>query len=341
MKIEVKPFGVTSYGVPISEYILSGENGISASLISYGAAVRSVILPNGKDVVLGFDRIEDYEAHDKYMGATIGRCANRIAKGIFRLNGKEYKLAQNSGSNHLHGGVCGFDKKAWHGEIKNNTVVFSACSEDGEEGYPGKLEVRVVYQLNGNALDIDYSAVSDADTVVNLTNHAYFNLDGHNSGRIENHLIKINADQFTEIGENGCSNGNISNVAGTCFDFRNYKRIGRDIDSNSEQIRFAGGYDHNFVLKDVYSDEMNEAAAVISGDVKLTVYTDQCGIHFYSGNYLDEKVDGKDHSKYHKRSGFVLEAQNWPDAVNHSSFPDAVLKKGEVYHRKVIYQFEF
>lgn len=341
MKAEIKPFGETSFGDLVFEYVLSEENGISVSIISYGAAVRSVILPSGKDIVLGFDSISDYESHDKYMGATVGRCANRIAKGTFRLNGKLYKLTVNNSPNHLHGGVRGFDKKVWHGEIKDNTVVFSVRSEDEEEGYPGNLEVKAVYKLDGNALEIDYYAVSDADTVVNLANHTYFNLDGHNSGSIENHLIKINTDRFTEIDENGCSNGNISSVADTCFDFRNYNKIGQNIDTNSEQIRFANGYDHNFVLKDVYSDEIKKAAEAISSDVKLTVYTDQCGVHFYSGNYLDEQVCGKGDSEYHKRSGFALETQNWPDAVNHSNFPDAVLKKGELYHRKTIYRFEF
>lgn len=341
MKIETKLFGKTALGKTVFEYVMSEENGITVKLISYGAAVRSIILPNGKDIVLGFDSIDGYECHDKYMGAIVGRCANRIGKGRFMLNGKEYNLAVNNGPNHLHGGIIGFDKKVWRGVINDNSVEFFLNAENGEEGYPGNLNVKVIYKLNDNRLDIDYYAVSDLDTVVNITNHTYFNLNGHQNGSIENHLLNIYADEFTEIDEYGCSTGKISSVQDTCFDFRVGKAIGKDIDANCEQIRFGPGYDHNFILKKVYNDVLKKGAEVKSGDVKLTVYTDQTGVHFYSGNYLDEQVHGKGNTVYHKRSGFALETQNWPDAINHKNFPNAVLKKGEIYHRKTIFEFEY
>lgn len=338
MNIQTNPFGVTAAGETVFEFILSEKNGITVSLISYGAAIRSIILPDGRDIVLGFDCIDDYEQHDKYMGATIGRCANRIGKGCFLLNKKEYNLAVNNGPNHLHGGIVGFDKKVWHGEVQDNSVVFSLVSKDGEEGYPGKLDVSVIYKLEENRLSIDCFAVSDSDTVVNISNHTYFNLNGHQNGDIEGHFLKINADKFTEIDENGCSSGAVADVLNTVFDFRDGKEIGKDINSDCEQVRYAAGFDHNFVLKEKYSGKLKMAAEAISGGVKLTVYTDQTGVHFYSGNYLDGVVHGKGDAEYQKRSGFALETQNWPDAINHADFPSVVLKKGEKYHRKTIFE---
>jgi len=341
MQIVTKPFGETAQGQPVYEYVLSEENGITVSIISYGATVRSIILPDGKDIVLGFDKIADYERHDKYMGATIGRCANRIGNGRFILNGNEYKLAINNGPNHLHGGINGFDKKVWNGGVKNNSVELSICSKDGEEGYPGNLKVKAVYKLTESKLEIDYYAVSDSDTIVNITNHTYFNLNGHNGDNVENHVMKIFADEFNDIDGDGCSSGKISSVSNTCFDFREGKEIGKDINDDCEQIKFGAGFDHNFILKKEYSSMIKKAAMVKSNDVELTVYTDQNGIHFYSGNYLDGKVLGKEGTKYEKSSGFALETQNWPDSINHSNFPNAVLKKGDLYYRKTIFNIEY
>ena len=252
MRIEVKPFGKTAKGEEVKEFILENRNGTVLSLISYGAAIKGLKLPNGLDVVLGYDTIEGYEKDDKYMGAIAGRCANRISGGKFILNGKEYSLAVNDGPNHLHGGNIGFDKKVWDSRTEEDAVIFSLVSEDMEEGYPGKLEVEVSYRLsNNNEVVIDYHAVSDADTIVNLTNHSYFNLGANGA---EDHYITINADEYTEIDENGCSNGKVSSVYGTPFDFTKPKKVGQDINADCEQLINAKGYDHNFVFKKDYDE---------------------------------------------------------------------------------------
>ncbi len=337
MKSEIKPFGKTRRGEDVFEYILENGCGTRLSLISYGAAIRGLRLPNGRDIILGYDTIEDYEAQDKYMGAIAGRCANRISSGRFKLNGREYTLAVNNGPNHLHGGIAGFDKRVWKGGISGECVKFTLFSKNMEEGYPGNLSVRVKYTLTeDNEVIIDYFALGDDDTVVNLTNHSYFNLNG--GGTIENHRLTIYADEFTEIDENGCSNGRIAPVEGTPLDFRTAKEIGRDINTDCEQLKNAGGYDHNFILKRSHSPELKQAAVAVSGGVTLEVWTDQPGMHFYSGNYLDGAVPGKGGAPYEKRYGFALETQDWPDAVNNANFPSAVLKKGEEYRRRTIFK---
>ncbi len=340
MKTDVRLFGISSGKEEVYEYIMENDWGMKVSVISYGAAVRSIVLPDGRDIVLGFDSIEDYEKHDKYMGAVVGRCANRISKGRFLLGGKIYNLAVNNGPNHLHGGLCGFDKKVWKGGFKDNSVEFTLFSPDMEEGYPGNLSIRVRYTLKEDGrLEIEYFALSDKDTVVNITNHTYFNLSG--KGTIEDHLMKIYADSYTEIDENGCSNGRVSKVEGTPLDFRSEKEIGRDINSDFEQIRFASGYDHNYILKTKHSDELVEAAEASADGVYLEVLTTQPGVHFYSGNFLDGEVPGKGGKAYEKRSGFALETQDWPDAVNNRDFPSVVLKKGEEYRRKTVWKIRF
>ena len=337
MNYEIKPFGVTKGGEEVQEFVLENDNGLKISAISYGAALRSIVLSAGWDIVLGFDTIEDYERHDKYMGAIVGRCANRISNGSFVLNGKDYVLAVNNGPNHLHGGIEGFDKKVWKGVLRDNHIEFSNFSPDGEEGYPGNLSARVTYTLTeDNEIVIDYFALCDEDTVVNLTNHTYFNLDGN--GNILNHVLQIPADEFTEIDENGCSNGKIAGVDGTPFDFREPKRIGSDIDADCEQIKNAQGYDHNYILKHRNDDKVNLAARLSSGDTTLEVWTDQPGVHVYTGNFLDDVVPGKNGVCYDKRSGIAIETQNWPDAVNNDGFPTSILKRGEVYRRKTVFR---
>lgn len=337
MKIEIRPFGKTSAGEEVQEYVLENRNGTVLSLISYGAAIKSLCLPNGKDVVLGYDSIENYEKQDKYMGAIIGRCANRISDGKFSIDGKEYNLAVNDGPNHLHGGIKGFDKKVWNGRVEDDSVVFTIVSKDMEEGYPGNLEVEVKYTFtNNNEVVIDYKAVSDADTVVNLTNHSYFNLSGEDT--IENHYMIIYADEYTQLDESGCSNGNVVSVYGTPFDFTRIKKIGEEIEADCEQIRNANGYDHNFVFKKDHSEDIIKTASAICGDVTLDVWTNQPGMHFYTGNFLDGVVPGKNGEIYGKRKGFAVETQDWPDAVNHDGFPSTILKKGEIYKRRTVFK---
>lgn len=337
MKTDVRFFGTASTGEDVYEYIMENDGGLRLSVISYGAAVRSLTLPDGRDIVLGFDTLEGYEKHDKYMGAVVGRCANRISGGRFKLNGGIYELAVNNGPNHLHGGIKGFDKKIWAGGFKKDSLEFTAFSPDMEEGYPGNLSVRVRYTLTEDGrVETEYFALCDKDTVVNLTNHTYFDLTG--SKGIEGHSMKIFADSYTEIDENGCSNGRVSRVEGTPMDFREGKLIGEDIDSDFQQMRFASGYDHNYILKTKYSPDVVKAAEAEAEGVKLEVFTDQCGVHFYSGNFLDGDVPGKGGRAYRKRSGFALETQCWPDAVNNEMFPSPVVKKGEEYRRKTVWK---
>lgn len=335
--MKTERFGLTKSGEEVAEYILENKNGIKLSLISYGAAIRSVVLPDGTDIVLGFDTVEGYENHDKYMGAVIGRCANRIKGGRFRLNGSEYTLAVNNGTNHLHGGEKGFDKKVWKGFADSDSVTFTLFSPDMEEGYPGDLNVTVKYTLSeDNEIIILYSALSTEDTIVNLTNHTYFNLDGH--GSVEEHMLAIYADEFTAIDETGCSDGSILSVDKTPMDFRNKKKIGTDIEADFKQTAYAGGYDHNFILKHSFSDEIKKAASAENGKVTLEVWTDQPGVHFYSGNFLDGTDIGKNGVKYEKRGGFALETQDWPDAVNHDGFPSPILKRGNHYRSTTIFK---
>ncbi|MCD8036357.1 MAG: galactose mutarotase, partial [Clostridiales bacterium] len=337
MKTDTKLFGKTNRGEDVYEYTIINERDTKLSIISYGAAIRSLSLKDGRDIILGYDTMEDYEVQDKYMGAIAGRCANRISEGRFELNEREYFLAVNDGPNHLHGGKVGFDKRLWRGGFKDGSLEFTLFSENMEEGYPGNLNIRVKYTLTDyDEVFIDYFAVSDTDTVVNLTNHSYFNLNG--GGTIENHRMTIYADEFTEIDENGCSNGKIAKVEGTPLDFRTAKEIGLDIDKDCVQLKNAGGYDHNFILKKNHSMEVKKAAEAEADGIKLEVWTDQCGMHFYSGNYLDGVVKGKGGASYEKRYGFALETQDWPDAVNHRNFPSAVLKRGEEYRRRTIFK---
>ncbi|GFI62088.1 aldose 1-epimerase [Clostridiales bacterium] len=337
MKSEIKSFGKTSSGEEVFEYILENKMGARLALISYGAAIKSLCLKNGRDVVLGYDSIAGYESDDKYMGAIAGRCANRICGGRFALNGKEYKLAVNNGLNHLHGGIVGFDKKIWNGNINGNSVQFKLISPNMDEGYPGEVRVMVKYTFTeNNEVEIEYSAISDQDTIINLTNHTYFNLNG--GGTIENHIMTIYAQSFTEINESGCSSGVISPVERTPLDFRKPKRIGQDIDADYVQLKYASGYDHNFVLKGSYDRRVQKAAYVESGDTTLEVWTDQTGMHFYSGNFLDGAIKGKKGADYKRRYGFALETQDWPDAINHENFPNVIIKKGEEYRRKTIFK---
>ncbi|MGI0105747.1 aldose epimerase family protein [Salinimicrobium sp. WS361] len=343
----MEEYGTTPNGENVEQYTLKNESGMEVKIITYGGRITSLTAPdangNYEDVVLGFDSLEQYLEDNPFFGALIGRFGNRIANGKFSLDGEEYTLAQNDGQNHLHGGEKGFDKVVWTVEEADSTSLkLSYVSEDMEEGYPGRLETVVTYTLNDdNSLDVDYEATTDKKTVLNLTQHAYFNLSGDFSNTILDHEIEINADQYLPVTENLIPTGELRDVANTPFDFREPKQIGKDIDANNEQLQRAGGYDHNWVLNE-QDGGMRFAASAYhpeSGRM-LEVHTTEPGIQFYSGNFLDGSLplqygDGN----YEKRSGFCLETQHYPDSPNQENFPSVVLEPGETYATKTTFKF--
>jgi aldose 1-epimerase len=342
-------FGKTSAGENVDLYTLRNVNGVEAKITNYGGIVVSLKVPdrNGKfdDVVLGFKDFEGYLKNDPYFGALIGRYGNRIAKGRFTLNGVEYKLAVNNGENHLHGGIKGFDKVVWTGsESKTKAgpaVVLTYLSKDGEEGYPGNLQVRVVYTLtNNNELKIDYSATTDKDTVINLTHHSYFNLAGEGNGDILNHLLTINANRFVPTDAGSIPTGELRSVAGTPFDFLKPTAIGARINQDDEQLKLGNGYDHTFVINGRPGTLRLAATASepASGRV-MQVWTTEPGVQFYTGNFLNGTLTGKSGKVYQRRFGFCLETQHFPDSPNHPSFPTTTLKKGATYKSTTIYKF--
>jgi aldose 1-epimerase len=348
-KVKKESFGQTPGGQPVDIYTLTNTHGSEAKITTYGGILTSLRVPDrdGKldDVVLGFDNLDAYLKGHPWFGALIGRYGNRIAKGRFTLNGVEYKLATNNGDNHLHGGVKGFDKVVWNAKplkVPNGVALeLTYLSKDGEEGYPGNLSVKVVYTLtNANELKLDYSATTDKDTIVNLTNHAYFNLAGAGSGDILNHRLYINASRFTPIDSGSIPTGELRSVRGTPFDFTRLTAIGARINADDEQLKFGSGYDHNFVLNGTMG-VMRLAARVYepsSGRV-LEVLTTEPGLQFYSGNFLDGTLTGKGGKVYQHRYGFCLESQHFPDSPNKSNFPSTVLRKGARYHTMTIYRF--
>ena len=330
--VKKDPYGRTPAGEAVDIYTLTNAAGLEARVITYGATVVSLKSPDkaGKkaDVLLGFDGLEGYLQEQPYMGAIVGRYGNRIAKGQFALNGKTYKLAVNNGPNALHGGLRGFDKRVWAAVAKADAVVLKYSSANGEEGYPGKLDVTVTYTLtNSNELRIDYHALADQDTVANLTNHAYFNLSGEPT--ILNHLVKLEADRFTPVDANLIPTGEIRSVAGTPFDFRRETLVGTRINAKDEQITFGKGYDHNWVLNGSPGTlrKIAEVHSPLSGRL-LTVSSTEPGVQFYTGNFLDGSLTGKSGRKYIQRSGLCLETQHYPNSPNQPTFPSTVVKKG-------------
>lgn len=327
------------------ECVRLNAEGIQVTAIPYGAAVQSILLtlPSGEklDVVLGFDTLEEYKNSSLFFGATIGRIANRIGGAAFRLNGKEYPVAKNDGENHLHGGLAGFDKKNW--EITGRTdcsAVFSLTSPDGEEGYPGNLKVSVSFSVDDTrALRIVYEAVPDADTVINLTNHSYFNLNGHDSGNAMNHLLQLNADRTTENGPGCLPTGRILPVDGTPFDFREKKALAPGLASGDPGIETCLGYDHNFVLNGSGLRKIGTLTGDRTG-VSMDVFTDQPGVQLYSGNFITP-TNGKDGAKYDYRHAVCLETQHFPDAIHHPEFPSVILKKDERFRSETVYRFSF
>ena len=327
-------------------YSYTLDNGaISPEIINYGGIVKSLLVPdrngNKVDVVLGRDGLEDYLHNDGYLGALIGRHANRIARGEFYLNGEKYSVGINEGKNSLHGGVNGFDKKVWSVYEKDGdepSIEMAITSPDGEEGFPGRLSVVVTYTLTkDNALKINYRATSDKDTVVNLTNHSYFNLAGHASGAIYDQILQINASFYTPNDNECMPDGEVLSVAGTPFDFRVPKPIGQDINADFDQVEAVGGFDHNFAV----SGHGYRLAAVASCEktgITMEVYTDKIGMQLYTSNALPEGVY-KDGAKYSKHQAFCLETQYFPNSMANSQFPSPILKAGEEYNFTTEYRF--
>ena len=348
-----QPYGKTSDGQDVDEYTLTNSNGMEVKLITYGGILTSIRVPdrNGvmANVTQGFDNLADYETNNApFFGALIGRFGNRIAKGKFTLKGKEYTLATNDGPNSLHGGLKGFDKVVWDAEeITENGaegVLLSYTSPDGEEGYPGNLDVKVRYLLSdANELRIEYHALTDATTIVNLTNHAYFNLQGDGSGTIYDHMLMIDADAYTPVDATLIPTGELAPVEGTPFDFRVPKPVGSTLRLNHEQILRAQGYDHNFVLnRDAGDTSLKLAARMyepVSGRM-MEVLTTEPGIQFYSGNFLDATLRGSSGRLYRQSDGFALETQHFPDSPNQAHFPSTVLEPGDSYETTTIYKFD-
>jgi aldose 1-epimerase len=328
-------------------FTLKNANDITCQISNYGGRLVSLWVPdrngNFEDVVLGYSDIEDYlSSKEKYFGATIGRYGNRIARGEFSLDGKQYILACNSGLVHLHGGNAGFDSVVWTAQqIDEQTLELSYISRHLEEGYPGNLTINVMYQLNNeNELVIEYLATTDQSTIINLTHHSFFNLKGAGNGNINDHLLQVNATHYTPIDQNLIPNGELELVENTPMDFQELCSIGERLEENSQQLKYASGYDHNYALKQ-NPDGLNFAARVIepvSGRV-LEALTNEPGLQFYGGNFLDGTITGKNDKIYEYRSAFCLETQHYPDSPNNAHFPSCRLDPGEEYYSVCVYKF--
>jgi aldose 1-epimerase len=361
--ITSEPWGETPEGEPVSLYTLRNGSGMTVQVSNWGGIVTRVLVPdrdgNLADVALGYDSLGAYRAGDAYIGALIGRYANRIGDGRFRLDGTEHQLARNDGPNHLHGGVRGFDRKVWDafttvsGPVPGSpfdvpgagraSLVLSRVSEAGEEGYPGRLEATVTISLtNGNELKFEYEAESDAPTIVNLTHHGYWNLAGHDSGSATDHRLQIRASRTTPVDERMIPTGDFAHVDTSPFDFRAPMPIGSRMEADDEQLKLAGGYDHNFVLDDWNGDGSLKLAARLSDPESgraMEVFTTEPGLQLYSGNFLSGAVAAKNGARYGPRAGIALETQHFPDSPNRDDFPSTVLRPGETYHSETTYRF--
>ena len=347
--IEKEPFGLTNEGKQVDLFKISHQDGMIVTIINYGAIVTSLFVPDKEgvlaDIVLGYETLKEYVEDRSYFGATVGRIGNRVADGKFVLDGVKYELARNDGENHLHGGIKGFNKRIWVPEIIDRrgipTLKMTYLSKDGEEGYPGNLRISVSYSLtNDNGLKIDYAAETDKLTILNPTHHSYFNLSGAGNGEILDHVLTINADTFTPVREGLIPIGEIRDVTGTPLDFRNPKAIGERINANDEQITLGLGYDHNWVLNN-WDSSLNLAVTLYdsrSGRF-MEVFTTEPGMQFYSGNFLDGSITGKEGKIYHHRSALCLEADHFPDSPNQPDFPPVTLGPGETYEQTTIYRF--
>lgn len=348
MTISHAPFGQAPDGTPVQLYTLRNSRGSEAQICTYGGIVTSLKVADkhGKfgDVVLGYDTLDGYIEKSPHFGCLVGRYGNRIAKGKFTLNGKEYTLAVNNPPNSLHGGVKGFDKVVWKAKVLVSStgpaLELNYTSKDGEEGFPGNLKVAATYTLTeDNALRLDFIATTDADTVCNLTHHSYFNFAG--KGEVLGHVVTIHADRFTPVDANMIPTGELRPVKGTPLDFTKPTSIGARINSDDEQIKLGGGYDHNWVVNQATPGQLTHAATVTeptSGRV-MEVWTTEPGIQFYTGNFLDGSITGKGGWTYQARNGFCFEPQHFPDSPNQPSFPTTVLKPGQTYQNTIIYKF--
>ncbi len=348
--IEKNIFGKLEDGSTVYLITLKNKNGMKADIISYGATVVSLTSPdkNNKyeDIVLGYDNLDGYIKDNAYFGSIVGRYGNRIAKGQFTLGGQKYQLTINNNENHLHGGKIGFNKKNWElvntNENENDaSSTFKYLSQDGEEGYPGNLELLVTYTLtNNNELKIDYIAKTDKITILNPTHHSYFNLTGNPNNTILDHEVMINANEFTPVNASLIPTGKLESVENTPLDFRKPKNIGNDINSDYAQIKLGLGYDHNFVINRTNNDviKIAEVYEPTTGRF-MEVFSDQPGVQFYTGNFLNGSAIGKNGIKYNYRTGFCLEAQHFPDSPNQPKFPSVTLKPEEVYKQTTIYKF--
>lgn len=344
MSITSAPFGVTRSGEAVTVFTITNDNGMTVRVLDRGCIIQSIQVPDQTgalvDVALGYDTIDAYEDGGCFFGALVGRYANRISGSKFQLNGETVRLTPNEGPNHLHGVHA---TSFFYGIPDGNSLIFKRTSPAGEEGYPGKLEMTITYTLtDDNALILDYKAATDADTVINLTNHTYFNLNGHDSGSAERQLLQIAASKVTVINAATLPTGENFDVTGTPFDFRTAKPIGRDLDWSNEQLKLAFGYDHNFILD---TDGMDKPFAIAEGDqtgIVMTCRTTQPAVQFYNGNYVQDDPSagkGKGGATYVQRGAFCLETQHYPDSPNHTDFPTTTLKAGETYHQVTSYQF--
>lgn len=349
IQLDTAAFSQEFDGKQVGLYFLKNNNGIEMAVTNYGAKVVSLAVPdrNGEfaDIVLGFDNLEDYlSTSEKYFGSVIGRYGNRIAGGKFTLNGKEHTLVTNNGPNHLHGGNKGFESVVWDvTQPDDQRLEFHYLSKDGEEGYPGNLDVKMVYELtDDNEFKITYEAETDDTTILNLTHHSFFNLHGAGGGVVNDHVLMINASRYTPVDSTLIPTGELAAVSGTPMDFQQPTEIGSRIEEDFQQLEFGNGYDHNYVLnRGEGTDSLILAASILepqSGRY-MEVYTTEPGIQFYGGNFLDGSVSGKGGKPYDFRTAFCLETQHFPDSPNQENFPTVVLNPGETYHHTCVYKF--
>jgi len=349
VRIEKSHFGDTPLGHPVTRFTLYNDRKISVSIINLGAAVQAFIVPDRygafDDIILGYNDAEGYLHDTNYMGAVIGRYANRIAHGRFTLNGISYNLSRNHGAHHLHGGTIGFDKRLWNADPVEGedrlSLTLKRVSEDGEEGYPGNLTVAVTYSLNNdNELGIQYLAETDRPTPVNLSSHGYFNLSGNHSTAIDSHIVWINADHFLPVDSEFIPTGEISPVSDTPLDFRKPTAINKRINGGDAQLARVGGYDHNWVLNDHDGKIKLQASVYDKGSGRLLeVHTSEPGLQFYSGNSLHSLFHGKSGSAHRRRQGLCLETQHFPNSPNQPGFPSTILHPGETYRSETVYRF--
>ncbi|MFL5492339.1 MAG: aldose epimerase family protein [Gemmatimonadales bacterium] len=347
--VTVAPFGRMPDGKAVEVYTLTNARGMEVRAITYGAIIQTIQVPDraGRldDITLGYDSLQGYLTASPYFGAVVGRYANRIARGRFTLEGRTYRLAVNNGPNHLHGGLKGYDKVVWEARSfqRSDTVgvTFQHTSPDGDEGYPGALQVSVSYSLTPtNELVVEYRATANRATPVNLSQHTYFNLAGEGSGDILGHLLEINADRYTPVDSTLIPTGQLASVAGTPFDFRSPTAIGGRIDQPDPQLKYGKGYDHNFVLNRTGAALVHAVRVLDSKSGRtLDIATTEPGLQFYSGNFLDGTITGKAGHRYRHRSALVLETQHFPDSPNHPNFPSTILRPGKEFRSETVFAF--